>query len=218
MKETLTILIAEDHTLVREAWSFMLNSDSRFEVIAETSDGEKAVELAQLLQPDVVLLDISFGRLSDIEIAGIIRQQAPASRILGVATKPAHVRRLMQSGVMGCITKNSSSQEMFEAIMEICNGREYICTEIKNILAEIMISGRTDQARVNSLSAREIEVISHIKDGESSKEIAKELNISRKTIEVHRYNIMKKLGLKNVAALVNYVNNYQLELEERYAM
>jgi two-component system invasion response regulator UvrY len=220
MNGSLTILIAEDHMLIREAWSFMLSSDPRFRVIADTNDGEEAVRLTRELEPDIVILDLSIKRMGSVEVAGLIREHSPNSKILAVSmhARPAHIRSIMQSGAMGCITKNSGSYEMFKAIMAIHEGREYICDEIKDALSELLITGNGDQSGVNTLSQREIEIISHIKNGESSKEIAANLHISKKTIEVHRYNIMKKLGLKNVAALVNYVNNYQLELDERLTM
>jgi two-component system invasion response regulator UvrY len=102
---------------------------------------------------------------------------------------------------------------MFKAIIEIHNGKKYICDEIKNILSEQVINGDDPQAGLNSLSQREIEVISFIKKGNSSKEIADVLQISVKTVEVHRYNILKKLNLKNAAGLVNFVNNSQLEID-----
>ena len=220
MTEKLTMLIADDHTLIREAWRFVLNSDPRFQVIAETSDGEKAVELARQMQPHIVLLDISLRNMSGIEAAALIRNHSPRSKILGVSmhTGPAYVRNMIQKGARGYITKNSGIDEMFKAIMEIHEGREYICEEIKNILSEIMISGKTNRKEINSLSQREIEIIGHIKNGQSSKEIASVLNISPRTIEVHRHNIMKKLQLKNVASLINYVNNNRLELDERFAI
>ena len=114
---------------------------------------------------------------------------------------------------MGYVTKNSSREEMFKAIMEIQHGRKYICEEIKNILSDQVISGLDEQGGLNSLSQREIEIISYIRKGHSSKEIAEALEISVKTVEVHRYNILKKLNLKNAAALVNFVNNSQLQFE-----
>jgi len=99
---------------------------------------------------------------------------------------------------------------MFKAIIEIHNGRKYICDEIKNILSEQMLNGDEHTSGLNSLSQREIEIISFIKKGHSSKEIADILSLSAKTIEVHRYNLMKKLNLRNTAALVNYINNSEL--------
>jgi DNA-binding NarL/FixJ family response regulator len=213
--EKITILIADDHTLVRETWSFILNTDERFSVVAECGSGEEAVELAKQLRPHIVIMDINLPGMNGIEATQLIRKFSPASRILGVSlhTQPTYARKMIQKGAMGYVTKNSSREEMFKAIMEIQAGRRYICDEIKNILSEQVINGEDQQSGLNALSQREIEIINFIKKGFSSKEIAESLDISVKTVEVHRYNILKKLNLKNSAALVNYINNSQLEFE-----
>ena len=213
--EKITILIADDHTLVRETWSFILNTDERFKVIAESGSGEDAVELAKQLRPNIVIMDINLPGMNGIEATQQIRKYSPASKILGVSlhTQPTYARKMIQKGAMGYVTKNSSREEMFKAIMEVHNGRRYICEEIKNILSEQVINGEDQQAGLNALSQREIEIINFIKKGFSSKEIAESLDISVKTVEVHRYNVLKKLNLKNSAALVNYINNSQLEFE-----
>jgi DNA-binding NarL/FixJ family response regulator len=213
--EKVTILIADDHTLVRETWSYILNTDERFKVIAETGSGEEAVELSKQLRPQIVIMDINLPGMNGIEATEQIRKYSPGSRILGVSlhTQPTYARKMIQKGAMGYVTKNSSREEMFKAITEVHNGRKYICEEIKNILSEQVINGQDQQAGLNSLSQREIEIIPYIKKGHSSKEIADALSISVKTVEVHRYNILKKLNLKNSAALVNYINNSQLDLD-----
>jgi DNA-binding NarL/FixJ family response regulator len=214
--EKITILIADDHTLVRETWSFILNTDPRFKVIAESGSGEDAIEMAKQLRPQIVIMDINLPGMNGIEATQLIRKYSPGSRILGVSlhTQPTYARKMIQKGAMGYVTKNSSREEMFKAIMEIQAGRKYICEEIKNILSEQVIGGGDDQqGGLNSLSQREIEIITFIKKGNSSKEIADTLNISVKTVEVHRYNILKKLNLKNAAALVNFINNSQLGFE-----
>lgn len=213
--EKITILIADDHTLVRETWSFILNTDERFKVVAESGSGEEAVELAKQLRPNIVIMDINLPGMNGIEATQLIRKFSPASRILGVSlhTQPTYARKMIQKGAMGYVTKNSSREEMFRAITEIQSGRRYICDEIKNILSEQVINGDDQQGGLNALSQREIEIINFIKKGFSSKEIAENLDISVKTVEVHRYNILKKLNLKNSAALVNYINNSQLEFE-----
>jgi two-component system invasion response regulator UvrY len=213
--EKITILIADDHTLVRETWSFILNTDDRFNVVAESGNGEDAVEMAKQLRPNIVIMDINLPGMSGIEATQLIRKYSPASRILGVSlhTQPTYARKMIQKGAMGYVTKNSSREEMFKAIMEIQAGRRYICEEIKNILSEQVLNGDDQQGGLNALSQREIEIINFIKKGFSSKEIAENLDISVKTVEVHRYNILKKLNLKNSAALVNYINNSQLEFE-----
>lgn len=213
--EKITILIADDHTLVRETWSFILNTDARFTVIAESGNGEDAVEQARQLRPDIVIMDINLPGMNGIEATQQIRKYSPASRILGVSlhTQPTYARKMIQKGAMGYVTKNSSREEMFKAITEIQAGRRYICDEIKNILSEQVLSGEDQQGGLNALSRREFEIINYIKKGFSSKEIAESLDISVKTVEVHRYNILKKLNLKNSAALVNFINTSQLEFE-----
>lgn len=213
--EKISILIADDHMLVRETWAFILNTDARFKVIAESGSGEEAVELARELRPEIVIMDINLPGMNGIEATQLIRKYSPSSKILGVSlhTQPTYARKMIQKGAMGYVTKNSSREEMFKAIMEIQDGRKYICDEIKNILSNQVISGDDDQGGLNSLSQREIEIISFIRKGNSSKEIAEKLEISVKTVEVHRYNILKKLNLKNAAALVNFINNSQLQFE-----
>jgi DNA-binding NarL/FixJ family response regulator len=207
MTEKITILIAEDHVLVREAWVFMLNSDSRFRVIAETADGNEAIEMARVLKPDVMILDINLKGRSGIDAVPLIRLHSPGSRILGVSwlTHPAYSRKMLQNGALGYVCKNSPGHELITAIVEVNAGRKYICEETRNMY-ESVTSGMITRKGINSLSQRETEVIGQIKKGLSSREIADAMHISKKTIEVHRYNIMRKLNLKNVAALVNYIN------------
>jgi DNA-binding NarL/FixJ family response regulator len=219
MDNKTTILIAEDHTLIREAWVFMLNNEPGFRVIAEVSDGDEAVRLTGELKPDIVILDINLRGRSGIEVVSILHQQSPGSRVLGVSCHihPAYARLIIQNGGSGYITKTSPFHELVKAITEINGGKEYICKEIRDIIAQSPNHIKMAQTGINSLSQREVEVIEYIKKGNSSKQIAWALNISKKTIEVHRYNIMKKLNLGNVAALVNYINNSQLELGDRYA-
>lgn len=213
--EKISILIADDHTLVRETWSFILNTDPRFQVIGESGSGEDAVEMAKQFRPNVVIMDINLPGINGIEATQLIRKFSPTSKILGVSlhTQPTYARKMIQKGAMGYVTKNSSREEMFKAILEIQSGKKYICDEIKNILSEQVISGEDQSMGLNSLSQREIEIIAYIKKGNSSKEIADALNISVKTVEVHRYNVLKKLNLKNAASLVNFVNNSQLDFD-----
>ncbi|MBC7949098.1 MAG: response regulator transcription factor [Chitinophagaceae bacterium] len=209
--EKITILITDDHKLVRETWSLILNADPRFKVVAEADSGEAAIELARSLRPNIAIMDINLTGMNGIVAGQRIQEVSPQTRLLGVSmhTQPAFVRQMMQKGAMGYVTKNSSCKEMCKAIVEVHNGRKYICEEIKNILSDCMVSGTEGLDGFNSLSKREIEIIELIKKGLSSKEIADPLCISAKTVEVHRYNILKKLKLKNTAAMVNHFNNSQ---------
>jgi DNA-binding NarL/FixJ family response regulator len=207
--EKISILIADDHKLIRETWSFILNNDPRFIVVAECGDSEQAVEMAKSKKPQIVLMDINMLPISGFEATEKIRKVSPASRIIGISmhSQPAYAKKMLQIGAKGYVTKNSSKEEMITAIMEVHNGNKYICDEIKNNISELVLEENKNVPNVNALTEREIQIINLIKEGQSSKEIAVNLNISLKTVEVHRHNILKKLKLKNSASLVNFINN-----------
>jgi DNA-binding NarL/FixJ family response regulator len=207
--EKISVLIADDHKLIRDTWSFILNNDPRFQVIAECGDSEQAVEAARIKRPNIVLMDINMMPISGFEATEKIRKVSPASKIIGVSmhSQPAYAKKMLQIGARGYVTKNSSKEEMMKAILEVHQGNKYICEEIKNNISELVLEENKDVPNVNALTEREIQIINLIKDGQSSKEIAGQLNISLKTVEVHRHNVLKKLKLKNSASLVNFINN-----------
>ena len=205
--EPISLLITDDHKLVREAWSTILNNDPRFTVLAESGSAEEALELTRNLRPRIVIMDINLPGMNGIEVIPQIRKYSPGTRILGVSlhTQPTYARRMIQQGAHGYVTKSSSREEMFRALLEIHAGKTYLCEEIKNIISEQMLSGE-EPTGINTLSPRELEIIRFIRNGYSSREIAGQLYLAVKTVEVHRYNILRKLNLKNAAALVNYIN------------
>lgn len=203
------ILVVDDHRLIRETWSYVLQSNASFEIVAACNNAEVALEAGRNLRPDIVLLDINLPGMNGLEATVQFRKISPGSKILGLSMHVhlTYARQMLRNGAMGYITKNSSRQEMFDAIKEITAGRKYLCKEIREILAWKMVSHKQEYD-VHDLSPREIEIIGFIKKGDSSKEIAQALNITAKTVEVHRYNILKKLKLKNSFSLVNYFNNH----------
>ena len=205
----ITVLIVDDHTLIRETWSFLLGRNENFEVIAEVGDGQKAIDIARDKRPNIVLLDINMTPLNGFDVLKMIRKQSPGSKVIAVSmhSQPAYAKKMLRMGAKGYVTKNSPRQEMLDAIMDVNNGNTYICQEVKNILSDQMLSEEDNAAGLNQLSEREIEVINQIRDGLSSKEIADRLAISIKTVEVHRHNILKKLKVKNTASLINYINS-----------
>lgn len=202
-------MIVDDHTLIRETWSFLLGRDEKFEVIAEVGDGQKAIEIARDKRPNIVLLDINMTPLNGFDVLKMIRKLSPGSKVIAVSmhSQPAYAKKMLRLGARGYVTKNSPRQEMVDAIMDVYNGNTYICQEVKNILSDQMLGEDEAAVGLNQLSEREIEVINQIRDGLSSKEIADRLGISIKTVEVHRHNILKKLKVKNTASLINYINS-----------
>jgi DNA-binding NarL/FixJ family response regulator len=206
--EKITILLVDDHKLIRESWSFILNIDPRFQVIGATSDAKEAVRIVKEKMPDIVLMDINMTPVNGFEATKLVRKHSPSSKVIGMSmhSMPVYARRMLQMGAMGYVTKNSSKDELLSAIIEVNSGKKYVCDEVKNILAQMELVEESTLPDINVLSRREIDVVQLIKDGMSSREIARQLDISLKTVEVHRYNTLKKLHLKNTASLVNFVN------------
>lgn len=202
-------MIVDDHTLIRETWSFLLGRNEGFDVIAEVGDGQRAIEIARDKRPNIVLLDINMSPLNGFDIIKMIRKLSPGSKVIAVSmhSQPAYAKKMLRLGARGYVTKNSPRQEMLDAINEVYNGQLYICQEVKNILSDQVLNEEENNTGLNQLSEREIEVINLIRDGLSSKEIADKLKLSIKTVEVHRHNILKKLRVKNTASLINYINS-----------
>lgn len=210
--EKITILLADDHRLILESWKYLLENDTRFSVIALADNGKTAVELATTLKPKVVLLDINMKELDGFEATKLIRKCAPGTKVIGVSmhSMPAYAKKMIKFGASGYVTKNSSRGELIQAILDVCDGKTYVCDEIKNIIINMEVVDTSSGPDINSLSKRELEVISFITKGLSSKQISSEMNVALKTVEVHRYNILRKLSLPNTASLVNLANQVGL--------
>jgi DNA-binding NarL/FixJ family response regulator len=206
--EKITIFIADDHRLLRDAWLCFLNRDHRFLVIGDSGDGAEAIEMVRNLRPDIVLLDLNMAPLDGFEVTRQICKGKPHSRVIGLSmySNIISVKRLLALGAMGYLTKNSSKEEMMSAIIAVKSGSKFICEEIRNIIAQQEFDNGSHVFIVNRLSQREIEVVQYLKRGLTSKEIALALDVSLKTVEVHRYNILKKLGVKNTASIINFFN------------
>jgi DNA-binding NarL/FixJ family response regulator len=203
----ISILIADDHKLIRETWTYILNRDSRFKVIGSCSNSEEAVRMTEQKHPNVVLMDINMVPFSGIEATRQIKEISPETRVIGVTmhSQPAYAKKMLQIGASGYVTKNSSKEEMVTAILEVSKGNKFVCEEIKDLISETTDDSAT-QSAINTLTEREMDVINLIRQGSSSKDISVKLNISIKTVEVHRHNILKKLRLKNAASLIHFMN------------
>jgi two-component system, NarL family, invasion response regulator UvrY len=152
--------------------------------------------------------------MSGFDVLKMIRKYSPGSKIIGVSmhSQPAYAKKMLRLGAKGYVTKNSPRQEMLEAIAEVSKNQVYVCQEVKNILSEQMLNGDQVNPDINNLSDREMQIVRALKEGLSSKEIAAELNISLKTVEVHRHNILKKLKLKNTVSLINFINSQAFDI------
>jgi DNA-binding NarL/FixJ family response regulator len=201
----ITVQIIDDHRLITDALAAILNSEpQRFKVIATSTDPLKAIEQTHELKPAIVLTDINISPIDGFEITRRICQLKTA-KVIGISmySQVAYVKKLFLAGAMGYVTKNSPKEEMIHAIQEVFNGTKYLCQEVRDLLAEESVSNISAPVQ---LTGKELELLPWIKKGLTSKEIAEEHRLSYKTVEVHRYNILKKLGIRNTAALINYIN------------
>ena len=210
----ITIVVVEDHQLVREMWSELFAKNEGVEVIGESGVFDEAIEMIKTKRPNIVLLDINLPQASGFDAVPLIRKFSPGTKVIAVSmhSQPAYAKKMLQLGAKGYVTKNSSRQEILNAIEEVTKDHKYVCAEIKDIISEQLLKEEQPGPNLSDLSLREIEIIKLIKEGRSSKEIAAQLNISVRTAEVHRYNILKKLQLKNTAALISFINTTDLTL------
>lgn len=201
-----TLLIVEDHTLLRETWKLLLGQHPQLEVVATCGSGEEAVRLAARHTPAVVLMDIKLKGMNGIETTAQIRAANPAVRVLCVSlyNSVAYVKKIMAAGASGYVSKYASREEMVEALERVAGGGRYLSRDIQSLVAEEGLGEKQSDA-FGLLTRREREIIDQIKGGASSKEIAAALGLTTKTVEVHRCNILRKLKQKNTAALVNFL-------------
>jgi len=207
-------MIFDDHNLVAEMWSELINSDERFSVIGICNDTSDAcLEQVKNKRPDVVIMDINIQPISGIEATKLVKKGSPGSKVIGVSmhNQPSFAKRMLKNGALGYVTKSSNKNEMFEAITSVTANKVFICKEIQENLAKQVFED-DDTPDISKLSEREVDVLKHIKEGLSSKEIAEKLFLSARTVEVHRSNILKKLNLKNTASLLKFIHNSPLDI------
>jgi DNA-binding NarL/FixJ family response regulator len=205
----ITVLLVDDHRLMMEAWAIVLGQHKQFKVVGQATDPEQALKITEAQLPDIILTDINMSPMDGFALTEKILECAPASKVIGVSMHniPLYAKKMLRMGGRGYVTKNSSKDELVTAIQEVYDGSIFICKEIKDILANEQLDDNTETVRLHSLTEKELDIIACVKQGLSSREIAEKKDVTLKTIEVHRYNILKKLGLPNTAALVSYIQS-----------
>ncbi len=206
----ITVLLADDHMIVREGLRKLLEAESDIEVVGEAATGRQAVEMARDLQPDVIVMDIAMPRLNGLEATRQIRQTVPASKILILSahSDDAYVESVTAMGASGYLIKQTSGNFLTEAIREIHKGKTFFSPAIAKRLnhqhqSSLNRKGVRKQS-VTHLSTREVEVLQLIAEGEANKQVAAELGISIKTVEKHRDHLMQKLDIHDTAGLTRY--------------
>lgn len=197
MEPRCRVLIADDHAIVRNAMSLILTSFSGVELVGETADGISTIAMTKRLKPDLLLLDIAMPQAGGLAVIGEVRRWSPATRVavLTGITRVMTLKQLRASGAAGVLLKSCSPRELTHGLERIIEGEEYIAEGIRELLDA---GGATA-----SLTMREQQVLSLVAQGRTNREIAALLNISPKTADNHRTNLMRKLGARSAAEVTS---------------
>ena len=209
--ERITVLLADDHAVVREGLRALLEMEGGFDVVGEAADGLQAVELAQKLRPAVAVLDIAMPQLNGLEAARRILQQVvppPKVLILSAHSDDAYIEQVAALGISGFLVKQTSAHILAKAIREIHSGKAFyspaVAERLDNQRKPTPRRAAAGRKGILHLTSREREALQRIAEGESNKEIAADLGISVKTVEKHRQSVMRKLDLHDTAGLTRY--------------
>jgi DNA-binding NarL/FixJ family response regulator len=198
------LVLADDHATLREALKLLCDAQADMQVVGEASNGEEAVEVAARLKPDVVLMDVTMPRMNGLRATMALKQRAPSVRVLTLTrhTGETYLRELLRAGVAGFAAKQSTTADLLSAIRTVAAGRQYLDPAVSNNLVGAFLRGRAPGSP--DLTTRENEVLQLISWGYSNKEIAARLELSVKTIEVHKANGMRNLGIRSRTELVKF--------------
>jgi DNA-binding NarL/FixJ family response regulator len=208
-EKKIRVLLAEDHTLVRQGFRRILEDDPRITVVGEASTGLSAIQLAKDVRPDVVVMDLAMPELGGLEASAEILKDLPGTKILilSMYSNDAYVRKAFEIGAKGYILKNAIEIDLTRAVIALAEGGAYMSPGVSNVVIESLKAGSfadRSQDPYERLTLREKEVLQLIAQGKSNKEIAALLNISVNTVAVHRAHVMEALGLHRTAEIVLY--------------
>lgn len=213
--EKIKVFLADDHKILRESLVILLSQKENIQIVGEAGDGQEAYRKITELKPDVAVLDISIPRLNGLDLAVRLKNELPEVRtvILTMHKTEEYVTRALCSGVRGYVLKDNALEELIECIETVSAGKMFLSQDVTGFVVDGFLSGLRDTGfQAEGISSREREIVQLLAEGKSNKDISEELNLSVKTVETHRANIMRKLGLRNLADLVLYaVRNHIIE-------
>ena len=202
------ILLADDHSIVRQGIRSLLENQQDMDVVAEADSGRTAVEMARALRPDVVLMDISMPDLNGVEATRQVLEAVPEAKViaLSVHSDRRYVKGLLSAGAIGYLLKDCAFEELVRAVRAVVSGQAYLSPRVAGIVVEDSVRAElvTRSQNLSDLTARQREVLELLAVGKTSKEIAFELGVSSKTVDRHRQQLMKKLEVHSIAEVTKY--------------
>jgi len=209
---TIRVLLVDDHAIVRDGLRFLLEAHEEFDVVGGAANGREAVRAARDLQPDVVIMDLAMPELNGTEATQQIHEACPATHVLVLSmhSTAEHIYRAFQAGAQGYLLKESAGPELLAAVRTVHAGRRYLSQKIAETVVDDYIRERHAASPLDSLSARERQILQSIAEGKSSAETARALCLSPKTVETYRSRMMKKLGIADFPALVRFAIQHGL--------
>ena len=198
------ILLADDHAVVRQGFKMILAAQSDMEIVGEAANGREAVELAQQLSPDVVVMDVSMPELNGIEATRRLASSVPHARVVALSMHKdsVYVREILRAGARGYLLKDSGAADLVAAIRAVASGESYLSPAVSNAVLDDYRRIATNP--IDLLTSREREVLQLLAEGKTNKEIAGVLNLSVYTVDAHRGRIMEKLNLHSIGELVRF--------------
>lgn len=206
------IILADDHSIMREGLRPLLEKEQDFSVVGEAENGRETINQVRELKPDVVIMDISMPDLNGIEATRQILNEFPAIKIvaLSVHTDNQYVAQMIRAGAAGYLPKSSAFREIALAVRTVMNGKNYLSPKVVDSVVKYLQATSDASAVDTLLTPREREVLQLLAEGKSTKEISSALNISERTVEAHRQNLMSKLNLHSIAELTKYAISHGL--------
>ncbi|HUQ04708.1 MAG TPA: response regulator transcription factor [Kofleriaceae bacterium] len=210
------ILLAEDHTLMRAGLRALLETHSEPMTIFEAGDGRTALDLAMAERPDIALLDIAMPELNGLELAARLANDLPGTRVimLSMHSTPSHVAHALRAGAAGYLLKDAAAEELFVALRAVSRGETYLSPAISKQVVDGFL-GRSVAPAPDVLTPRQREILQLVAEGKATKDVAAILDLSVKTVEAHRSQIMARLGIHDLAGLVRYAIRTGLVSSER---
>lgn len=225
MKDKISIVLVDDHAIVRDGLKYLLEEDKNLTIVGEASNGLEAIDLVREKQPDLLIIDVRMPKMNGIEAVKILNSKPIKTKsiVLSMHDSEEYILNSIEANAMGYLLKDASKSEILKAIHTVYNGEKYFSGDISNIIVNSLlkksISSEPNQSSIQeiettkntfNITKKELEILHLILEGKSNKDISEILHKSKRTIETHRFNLMKKLNVKNLIELSTKAKEHQL--------